>query len=116
MKSKRSSSEQLGLPFRSTSGLPFAVSHRRIARAARRAFLDYPRADESWIDLRRYVEDVAVLAELRKRYREQLRAWRKATGVGSAARYAGTPEGRRAHQAMEVWIARIAAEHTALCG
>lgn len=116
MKSNNASSEQRGLPFRRTSGLPFAVSHRAIARAARRAFLDYPRTDESWIDLRRYTEAVAVLAELRKRYRAQLRAWRQQTGVGSVARYAGTPEGRRAHQVMELWIARIAAEHTALCG
>lgn len=113
---KRASSEQLGLPFRRTGGLPFAVSHRAIARAARRAFLDYPRSQEMWMDLRRYTEAVAMLAELRKRYREQIRAWRRQAGQGSAARYAGTPDGRRAHQVMEAWIARVAAEHTSLCG
>lgn len=104
--------EQLGLSFRIDSGLPFAVSPVSIESLARRVFRSFPDASlpASQFQLRRYAEKVALLRKLRRIYRFSIRKH------GGAAVYAGTPEGRRAHRALDHLMLEIAGERASLCG
>lgn len=104
---------QLRFPFRIDSGLPFAVSPRSIESLARRVFRSCPDAEQpaGQFRLRRYAERVAMLRQLRRIYRREIRR----PGVNAAA-YAGTPEGRRVHRAMDDLMLQIAAERTFQCG
>lgn len=74
MRSKRSSSKQLALHFRATRALPFAVS---------------PRVKS---------DPVRLLRALRKKYRAVVRAH------GNAAAFASSPDGRRAHAAIDALV------------
>jgi hypothetical protein len=113
---KRASSSQIHFSFRATRGLPFAVSTRAIARAARRAFREYPVRPRSEFALLRYLEGVALLNQLRRQHRAAVRELRRAGCRGSAAAYACTPEGRRANAAIDALMERIALEQASLCG
>lgn len=104
--------EQLGLKFRIDSGLPLPVSPRLIENAARREFCASPDAllPDRQFKLLRYVEKVSMLRQVRQKYRKAARE------VGGVAVYAGTPQGRRVHRAMQILVKQIAAERNSLCG
>lgn len=95
--------EQKVFAFRADAGLPLAVSPRSIERAARREFVGLLSGDP--FSARRYAEKLALLRQLRGRYRNAIRK-----NGGNAAAYAGTPEGRRVHRAIDELTLKIA-EH-----
>lgn len=102
----RSSNRQLDFHFRITDGLPVPVSPRSIRVRARRRLAQSPMSLK--FNSLEGAERIALAEQLREKYRRELRG-------KNAAEYAGTPEGRRMHRALDLLALEIVEAET-LCG
>jgi hypothetical protein len=92
--------------------LPFAVSPRKIRRAARRRFASLGLARS---ELLAAAFDQALLDQVRHELRKRARGEGRNSKLRIAA-YLATTEGRMAMRLMDRLSARLAAQETRLCG